>query len=251
MPGNGISVTSSAIMKKIGITFFISLVLIAGSSFFTAPAAPIEKISASIISRQVQSGQSVTVKGEICYQRNGNMITHFTYPKQYFVVSNKQGEVKLYDPSRNTVLLYQNFLFSTQSSQFYYFFSGKIADMGLGEIGYMQEKIYPEKNLMVSLWKLKVPDKKVQIQRVRLVYQRQQPVYMHYEDVNNRIIRKVYYSNYTHMENYAFPNTTTEIAYGEGDSTVSKTSYFDFKFNLQASSQYFNFRIPDNAKIEK
>lgn len=237
-------------MKRTCITLCICLILIAGSSFFTAPA-PIEKISASIVSRQVQSGKSVTVKGEICYQRNGNMITHFTFPKQYFVISNKQGEVKMYDPSRNTVMLYQNFLFSTQSSQFYYFFSGKIADMGLGEIGYVQEKIYAEKNLMVSLWKPKMPDKKTKIQKIKLVYQGQQPVYMHYEDVNNKIIRKVYYSNYTHMESYSFPNTTTEIAYAEGDSTVSKTSYFDFKFNQQASSQYFNFRIPDNAKIEK
>lgn len=204
-----------------------------------------------MVSRQVQAGKSVTIKGEVFYQRNGNMVTHFSFPRQYFIIANKLGELKIYDPTRNTVMLYRNFLFSTQSSHFYYFFSGKSADMGLNDIGYIQEKIYAEKNLIVSIWKLKIADKKALIQKVRLVFQEQRPVYMHYEDINNKVIRKVFYSNYTQLENNSFPETTTEIIYGEGDSTVSKTNFFDFKFNHEASNKYFNFQIPHNAKIEK
>lgn len=203
------------------------------------------------MSRQVQAGKSITIKGNVYYQRNGNMVTHFTYPKQYFVIANKTGEVKMYDPSHNSVLLYQNFLLSTQSSQFYYFFSGKSSDMGLSDVGYVQEKITPEKGLLISLWKLKVPDKKALIQRVKLVYQGQNPVYMHYEDVTGKIIRKVFYSNYSLIENTSFPSTTTEIVYDEADSTVSRTSFSEFKFNQNASSQYFDFQIPANAKIER
>lgn len=108
-------------MKRTLIIALIFILLVVWSSFLPGPAL-IERLSASMVSRQVNSGKSVTVKGEICYLRNGNMITHFTFPRQYFVISNKQGEVKIYDPSRNTVMLYQNFLFSSQSSQFYYFF---------------------------------------------------------------------------------------------------------------------------------
>lgn len=237
-------------MKKFFMATLTGLLGIAGSSFLVAPLL-VDKMSATIVSKQVQAGKSVTIKGEVFYQHNGNMVTNFTFPRAYVVISNKQGEIKIYDPSNNTVLQYQNTLFSSQTSQFYYFFSGKIADMGLTDIGYVQEKTYPEKGVLVSLWKLKTPDKKAAIQKVKLVYQGQKPVYMHYEDGSGKIIRKIYYYNYTQVETNSFPFTTTEIVYGEGDSTVTKTQFSDFKINQDATSQYFNFKIPSNAKIEK
>lgn len=219
-------------------------------AFSDKPAA-LDKISAMMISRQVQGGKSITVKANIYYQRNGNMVTHFTYPRQYFVIANKTGEVKMYDPIKNSVILYQNFLFGTQSSQFYYFFSGKSSDMGLSDIGYTQTSIKSERNLLVSMWKLKVPDKKSAIQSVKLVYQGSNPVYMHYEDGTGNIIRKVFYANYSQLDNTSFPFTTTEIVYADGDSTVSKTNFSDFKFNQEAAGQYFDFKVPANARIER
>lgn len=237
-------------MKKLLYVVGAILAIAITSSFLSAPFL-IDKISATITSKQVQSGKSVMVKGEVFYSHNGNLVTNFTFPRPYVVLSNKLGEVKIYDPANNTVMQYQNFLFSTQTSQFYYFFSGKIADMGLGDIGYVQEKTYPENNLVVSLWRLKTPDRKALIQKVKLVYDGQKPVYMHYENAQGKLIRKIFYYNYTQIESNSFPYTTTEIIYGEGDSTVTKTTFSDFKVNQQATSQYFNFRIPANAKIEK
>lgn len=215
-----------------------------------APTA-IERISASMESRQVQQGRSVTLKGDIYYQRNGNMVTHFTYPREYMVIANKLGETKIYDPVKNTVLQYQNFLFSTQSSQFYYFFTGKIDDMGLTRIGYVQDKTYNESGLLVTEWKLKTPNKRTSIQRIRIVYEGQRPVYMHYQEGSGKIFRKVYYYNYQALDAYSFPSTTTEIVYDKGDSVVSKTSYKDFKVNGQTADAYFDFTIPANAKIEQ
>lgn len=237
-------------MKKVFCIGLVCFLLITGSSFLAAPLL-IEKMSASMLSKQVQSGKSVTIKGEIYYSHDGNLVTNFTFPKPYTVVSNRLGEVKIYDPVNNTVMQYQNFLFSTQSSQFYYFLSGKISDMGLSDLGFVQEKTYPEKSLLVSMWRLKKPDKKAMIQKVKLVYQGQKPVYMHYEDGAGKVLRKVFYYNYTQIESNSFPYTTTEIVYGEGDSTVTKTTFSDFRYNQQATSQYFNFKIPSNAKIER
>jgi outer membrane lipoprotein-sorting protein len=226
-------------------------VLLAGS--FTPVPAPhaIERIAASMESRQVQQGKSITLKGDIYYQRNGNMVTHFTYPREYMIVANKLGETKIYDPVKNTVLQYQNSLFSTQSSQFYYFFTGKVADMGLTRVGYVQDKTYNDGALLVTEWKLKIPNKKTAIQRVRIVYDGQRPVYMHYEEASGNIFRKVYYYNYQVLDDYSFPSTTTEIMYDKGDSAVAKTNYKDFKVNEQATGYYFNFSIPANAKIEQ
>ncbi|HEY4063331.1 MAG TPA: hypothetical protein VGM30_15600 [Puia sp.] len=243
---------------------FLLLLIWLGGSFVPGPGlhgahpttrrpAPfaIDRISASMESRQVQQGKSVTLRGEIYYQRNGNMVTHFVYPREYMVIANKLGETKIYDPVHNSVLQYQNFLFSTQSTQFYYFFTGKIADMGLTHSGYVQDKTYYDGSLLVTEWKLKTPNKKTAIQRIRIVYDGQRPVYMHYEEGTGKVFRKVYYYNYQVLDVYSFPSTTTEIVYDRGDSVVSKTNYKDFKVNEQASGPYFNFSIPANAKIEQ
>jgi len=74
---------------------------------------------------------------------------------------------------------------------------------------------------------------------------------MHYENAAKGIIRKVFYYNYQALDAYSFPSTTTEIIYDKGDSTVSKTSYSDFRLNQLASGAYFNYKIPANAKIER
>lgn len=235
--------------KKLLIGCSVSLALLAGS--FRPGPVDIERISASMTSRQVQQGKSVTLKGDIYYQRNGNMVTHFTYPREYMVVANRLGETKIYDPVKNTVLQYQNFLFSTESSQFYYFFTGRIADMGLTHAGYVQDKTYNEGTMLVTEWKLKTPNKKASIQRVKVVYDGQKPIYMHYQDASAKVFRKVYYYNYQMLEAYFFPTTTTEIVYDKGDSVVSKTNYTDFKLNGQTTGAWFNFTIPANAKTEQ
>ena len=240
-------------MKQILLT---AVIFIASGAFFSNPATSrsplaIERISADMIIRQVQQGKSVTLRGSLYYQRNGNLVTHFVYPKEYMIVANKLGETKLYDPMKNTVVTYQNFLFSTQSSQFYYFFSGKISDMGLTRIGYVQDKTYNETGLLVTEWKLKTPDKKATIQRIKIVYDGQRPVYMHYEEAGGRVFRKVFYYNYQMLDTYYFPATTTEILYDRGDSVVSKTNYTDFKLNENTAAAWFNYAIPRNAKIEQ
>jgi len=237
-------------IRRLFLFAVLSFIVVTITSFLPGPYE-IERISAAMEVRQVQQGKSVTLKGYIYYQRNGNMVTHFTWPREYMVVANKLGETKIYDPAKNTVIQYQNFLFSTQSSQFYYFFSGRISDMGLIHIGYVQDKTYNEGNLLVTEWKLKTPNKKALIQRVRIVYQGQQPVYMHYQDPAGKIFRKVFYYNYQVLDAYSFPSTTTEIVYDKGDSVVSKTNYGDFKLNERATGPYFNFTIPANAKTEQ
>jgi outer membrane lipoprotein-sorting protein len=240
-------------MKQI---LLIAVIIIASGAFFSNAAVSrspltIERISADMTIRQVQQGKSVTLRGSLYYQRNGNLVTHFVYPKEYMIVANRLGETKLYDPAKNTVVQYQNFLFSTQSSQFYYFFSGKVSDMGLTRIGYVQDKTYNEAGMLVTEWKLKTPDKKAVIQRIKIVYEGQRPVYMHYEEAGGRVFRKVFYYNYQMLDTYYFPATTTEILYDKGDSVVSKTNYTDFKLNENTAAAWFNYAIPRNAKIEQ
>lgn len=224
--------------------------LLVGNLLFL-PHQTIERLSATITTRQVQQGKSVTIRGEVYYQRNGNMVTHFSFPREVVIMANKLGETRIYDPRRNTVIRYQNETFSTQTTQLAFFLNGTTADMGLIQLGFVQDKTSSNGKLLVTDWRLKTPNQKALIQRVRIVYDRANPIYMHYADGAGTIIRKVFYYGYQPIEGHPFPATTTEIMYQGRDSTVSKTVYTDFRLNAAATSPYFEYTIPANAKIDQ
>lgn len=210
----------------------------------------LDRLSAQMTTRQVQKGKSVTIRGEVFYQRNGNMVTHFTFPQEVVILANKLGETRIYDPSRNAVLRYQNGSFSTSTTQLAYFLNGATADMGLIQIGFVQDRTYNTGKLLVTEWRQKTPDKKNPVQRVKVVFDKANPIYMHYEDGAKKIIRKVFYYNYQPLDGRPFPAATTEIVYDGADSTVAKTTYAGFKINREATSPYFEYTIPANARVE-
>lgn len=222
--------------------------LLASSLLFSSPQT-IERLSATITTRQVQQGKLVTIRGEVFYQRNGNMVTHFTFPREVIILANKLGETRIYDPRQNAVMRYQNEAFSTQTSQLAFFLNGTTSDMGLMQLGFVQDKTTSNGKLLITEWRLKTPDKKSLIQRIKIVYERANPIYMHYADGAGKIIRKVFYYGYQPIDSHLFPATTTEIIYQDRDSTVSKTVYADFRLNGNATSPYFDYMIPANAKI--
>lgn len=228
-----------------------SLITFLCLSSFLSPQQTIDRLSAQMTTRQVQQGKSVTIKGELFYQRNGNMVTRFSYPKEVIILANKLGETRIYDPKANSVMRLQNAMFGTQTTQLAYFLTANTTDMGLNNIGFVQEKVSNNKGLLVTDWKPKTTDKKALIQRVRVVYNGTNPIYMHYADADQKIIRKVYYSGYQTIGSRPFPTSTTEITYEKGDSTVSKTTYANFQVNQQANSPYFNYTIPASAKIHQ
>jgi outer membrane lipoprotein-sorting protein len=223
--------------------------LIVSSLLFAAPAS-IDRLSASVTTRQLQQGKSVTIRGDVFYQRNGNMVTHFSFPKEVVILANKLGETRIYDPRRNEVVRAQNEAYSTQTTQLSFFLTGATSDMGLIRLGFVQDKTVSQGKRLVTEWRLKNADKKKPIQRVKIVYEQALPIYMHYADGAGRIVRKVFYYNYQPIEGRPFPNTTTEILYQDQDrdSTISKTTYGNFLLNGQATSPYFEYTIPANAK---
>lgn len=230
-------------------TIILFLCVLTCASFSVKHLFNVERVYAKMVSRQLQSGKSITLKSEICFEQSGNMVTHFTSPVEYIVTTNKTGEIKVYDPEKNTVVVKQAGIFSSQSSQFYYFLTGNTNDFGLSMLGFVPVKTYPEGGLIISEWALKTPDPKIQVQFIKLVHQKQMPIYMDYKDKNKNTIRKVYYYSYKQLDNFNFPTITTEIVYNSAtDSVITKTAYTDFKLNADANSPYFSFKVPNNAK---
>lgn len=213
--------------------------------------AGFQKITAHVFTRQTEKGYVSAISGDLYYTRNGNLVSSFTSPKPYIMVTNNQGEVRIYDPVKNTVMQFQNALFSTTTTPFFYFFTGKTADMGLQHSGYRISDTHFDKDLMVTLWKTENPQPKDPVVFVKLVHQRNKPIYMDYEDAKHQVIRKVYYYDYTDLGGISFPKTFTEILYQKEDSVITKTEYSAFKLNGDASSPLFNFEIPVNAKLIK
>jgi outer membrane lipoprotein-sorting protein len=234
-------------MKKILFTLLIS------SCFFIVTAfthfAAIQKLYVKVHSRQTTASKLVEIKSEICYEANGNMVTHFTEPANYILIANKQGEIKMYDPGKNTVMTAQSNMFSSQISQISYFLSNSTGDMGLPKLGFVPAKTYNEKDLIISEWQLALPNPKFSVQQIKLVHQNHNPIYMDYKGIDGKILRKVFYYGYQKIQTVSFPGITTEIVYEAGkDSAVTKTVYSDFKINEEAVSNYFNYKIPSNAK---
>lgn len=218
-------------------------------SFGLSAQTGVKRVSAHVFTRQTEKGYVSAIGGDLYYTRNGNLVSNFTSPKPYVMITNNMGEVRVYDPTRNTVMQFQNALFSTTTTPFFYFFTGKTADMGLQHAGYRAIDTHFDKDLMIATWKAVNPGPKDPVTYIKLVHKQSRPIYMDYEDASRHIIRKVYYYDYTELGGVAFPKAFTEILYQNSDSVITKTEYSAFKLNEEARSSYFDFEIPQNAKL--
>ena len=91
-----------------------------------------------------------------------------------------------------------------------------------------------------------------QIQKVELVHDRQNPIYMAYFESTGRIIKKVYFYDFIQVDRIEFPTSFTQIDYkASNDSIVTKAAYSDMKVDNQMSTNYLDFEIPRNAKVIK
>lgn len=230
------------------------MLIISGLLVFVSTSAQsgLQKIAAHVYSRQAEKGYFTSIQSNLYYSADGNLISEFISPKKYISITNNKGEVRIYDPNENTVVQFQNSLLSTNTTPFYYFFSDKTNDMGLRNAGYKIIDTKFDKDLVITTWQLTTqPQKKDPVYYVKLVHDHYKPIYMDYEDFQHKIIRKVFYYQYTNLEGVDFPKTFTEIVYQGKDSIVTKTEYSDFKINDKAQSVMFKFTIPANAKLVK
>lgn len=121
--------------------------------------------------------------------------------------------------------------------------------MGLRQSDYHIIDTKFDGDLKITLWKASHSDVHDPVTYVKLVHDKNNPIYMDYENAGKDIIRKVYYYNYTNLNGVEFPETFTEILYQNKDSVITKTEYSGFKINEQANNSLFEFKIPSNAKL--
>lgn len=226
--------------------FFSSVILFSsGFRYFN-----IQKLSARMITKAAQKGTTTTIKADVYYQSSGKMLTHFFDPIELFVLNNDKGEVSMYDPKKNTAKQQQNYMYSTETSQLYYFLQNKKGDLGLKAMGFSVNNTKFEEDLMITRW---LPPASMMnlIKEVELVHRGQNPIYMKYVGKDGKNAKKVYYYNYANVSGIDFPQAITQIDFVNKDSVVTKTTYTDIKVNESADHPLFNYSIPATAKLLK
>ena len=102
---------------------------------------------------------------------------------------------------------------------------------------------------VITTWNPPPPANK-QVSRVEMVHRDFLPIYTAYFNLDEKIMKKIYYSKYFHTSQAMFPQSITEIEYiPNGDSIISRKKYTDIKTGFSAQSQYFDFSVPNDAKL--
>lgn len=207
------------------------------------------KMSVRMESKRLFNGKVVIVKADLFFKyAEGFLLMHYFYPTDYLFITNSKGEVKMYFPDKNEVMSQQNQMFASDNDALYFFLSNQVNDLGLKEMGYSVIKTRFEEGITITDWL--PPSWQIgKISKVELAHENYLPIYTAYYNEKNKAVRKVYFTNYFISSAAALPQRITEIEYlPNGDSIISRKIYSDIKFDLNASSEYFDFKIPDDAK---
>lgn len=182
---------------------------------------------------------------------NSEIVMHYFSPNEFYVFTNRHGEMKAYYPDKNEVLRQQNMLFSSNNDPIYQFFTNQAQDLGLAQMGFTIEKSELDEQYLVTEW---VPPIELlnQMHKVKLVQQDHLPIFISYFDTENNVKQRIYFSEWN-MESFAiFPMRITQIDYlPNNDSIISKKSYSQLLTGSAALNQFPKVEIPSDAKLIK
>lgn len=177
------------------------------------------------------------------------MVTHLSEPTEVFILNNREGELEVYNPEKNSVFKTVNYDYSSQNNTFYYFL-GQSPNMGLEAVGYSLGESTIDDGFLVSKW---LPPKKLkaEISYVELVTNGDHPVFMGFVDDEEVYFKKIYFYDFESLRGITFPMSITEIDYLEEDSIITKTTFREFQFNDPVDREILDFEVPKNASLVK
>lgn len=211
-----------------------------------------DRSSFDMVRRVNIKGQTINSTATVYFNSDGQMVTKYAAPLDVLIFNNVEGEIQVYNPNDNTVIQSVNYIAGTTNTNFYYFLQGEVEDMGLRKLGFALTNTRFEDGLLITEWAAPM-DLSMNFASVELVHQNDIPVFLGHKDQKGNFVKKVYYYDYTELPNYImFPNSITEIEYqGKKDSVLTKTSFENFQFDRSVDAQYFDFVIPEDAKVLK
>ncbi|MEI6049848.1 MAG: hypothetical protein WCS03_13165 [Bacteroidota bacterium] len=208
-------------------------------------------VSVSQETQVLSKGSKSIFKCDIFYNKEKDVVvTHHYYPADFVKMSNRFGEMKIYFPETNSVTIQQNQSLSTTNELLYYFINNKLTDLGLSKEGFKLVSSTPEEGMIVTIWQAPVSLKV--INQIKIVFKEMLPVYAEYLGMDKEIKKKIFYSRYADYKTFRMPLRITEISFEtKSDSTIRLSIFSNVRTNNFPENNYFNFQIPDDAKISK
>lgn len=234
-------------MLLIRLSFFIGILF--PSVLFSQKSS--NYISYSMNNQSYRNGLLTTAHADFFYNKEqGILVSSYSSPKEFIKVSNRKGEIKLYIPKTNTVTYTQDITLSSENELIFYFSNNQQQDLGLEREGFTMVDSRLDENYLIFVWE--APQEMNAVKKVEIVYEGDYPIYAAYFNLNGDILKKIYYYDYFSTTYFQMPTKVTEISYtSERDSTVQRTIFSNINVSNTPSSSYFNFKVPDNAKINK
>jgi hypothetical protein len=199
----------------------------------------------------LNNGTKSIFRCDIYYNKEKDaVVTHHYYPVEFVKMSNRFGEMKIYFPKTNTVTIQQNQLLSTTNELLYYFVNNKLTDLGLSKEGFKLIATTREEDMIITTWQ--APTSLKVINQIKIVLKDMLPIYAEYLGLDGFIKKKIYYSKYSDFKTFRIPLRITEISFeSKTDSTIRLSAFSNVRTTDFPDDNYFNFKIPDNAKISK
>jgi outer membrane lipoprotein-sorting protein len=232
-------------LNRYSIIAFIIILSIAFSNFQFL----IEKISFDIHTRTAAAGISNSVKGTMYYNMEGKMLTKYKEPEEIVIINNRKGDLQIYNAKLNQLFQQQNFLYSTESNELYYFLENNKTDIGLKALGFYLHQTKFEGGLKITTW---APPLQLtnDVSHVELVHEKGNPIFIGYFSKDGKPMKKVYFYDYTQIGSLSIPASITKITFKSPiDSIITKSTYSNFKLNKDVKDANFSFEIPADAKI--
>jgi hypothetical protein len=231
--------------KNIVLIFIIVIIIPA----FSLYAQGKDCVSVKQETKVLANNKKSVFKSEIYYNRiNDGVVTHHYYPLEFVKISNRLGETQIYFPGTNTVSMQQDDALSTTNEFLYYFIHNNITDLGLSKEGFTLVSSTKEEGELVTTWQ--APQFLKEIYQVRIVFNDMLPVYSEYISTKGLILKKIYYSRYENYGNFNLPLRITEITFKSAtDSMISLSQFSDVRTGNFPDNTYFEYKIPDDAKV--
>ncbi|MBO4605864.1 MAG: hypothetical protein J5667_04935 [Bacteroidales bacterium] len=220
-------------------------VIVLALLLLSVPAAAQRRLSADVEVKTVAGRSVVTTTKSVYCANNGRLVVCNYKPVEYTMVTNINGETKIYFKKTKEVLVDNQGMMSSKDELLALFLLGRIEDLGVGLFGYrLQKTEYVDDGLMKKTFKCMDPNMPPYTE---IVYGKDYlPIYSATLTEDGHVQTKVYYTQYKTVGYVPFPHRLTQISYNSPtDSTVVRTVYS----NVVADSDdtMFDFQVPADA----
>lgn len=209
-----------------------------------------DRIMFRMVTQSLQDGKVSRVEADLYFTAlDSRLVTRFHEPVKQVAITNRFGELSIYNESAQTVFHAQGQEYSSENHMIYYFLRGRTRDLGLRELGFKQTHTEISGDLVISQWEAPASVRHI-FSRIELVHQDFMPIYAGYYGAEGDMLRKVYYTDYENLSHFRLPLSITEFNYlPEGDSIINRVRISDVLINQDAHSSWFEFEIPSHARI--